>query len=82
MVSIAQQKTDDSGEIFKRRAAAWLPVEQVGGPDRRGGSLLPGCAGFDGGGKEFPQRGICSARGSKAAAGNTRKSKGTELLGG
>lgn len=43
VVSIAQQKTGDLGEIFQRRAAAWLPV---GGRERPGGPRLPDCAGF------------------------------------
>lgn len=34
------------------------------------------------GGKGFLQRGLCDARGSKAAMGNTTKSRGTELLNG
>lgn len=43
VVSIAQHKTGDLGEIFQRRAAAWLPV---GGHECPGGPRLSDCAGF------------------------------------
>lgn len=70
---VAQQKIGDLGQIVQRRAAA---RGAGGGPGHPGGPLLPGCAGFGGTGKGSPQRG------GKAAAGNVRKSKGTELLNG
>lgn len=45
MVSAAEQKIDDYGELFQRRAAAQLPVENVEGPGP-GRSPLPSCTGF------------------------------------